>query len=147
VPLAVDVGDEPQLAEALRAVRESMPSLKGVFHAAMVLDDALVSELTPERMEKVLAPKAWGAWNLHRLTRNDPLQRFVMFSSATTAFGNSGQANYVASCLFLEQLARSRRNLGLPALAVGWGPIEDVGYVAAGLECCVARAVVLSDVA
>ena len=127
--LSVDVADEQQLRTALETVRRTMPPLKGVFHAAMVLDDVIALQLTPERMEKVLAPKAWGGWNLHALTREDPLDYFVLFSSATTIFGNPSQANYVAACTFLDQFAQYRRAIGLPALSVAWGAIADVGYL------------------
>jgi phthiocerol/phenolphthiocerol synthesis type-I polyketide synthase C len=127
--MSVDVADEAQLSTALSTIRETLPPLEGVFHAAMVLDDAMVLQLSPNRMETVLAPKAWGAWNLHKLTRDDPLKHFVMFSSATTVFGNPGQANYVAACTFLDQLAHHRRATGRPALSIGWGAIADVGYL------------------
>lgn len=129
VAMAVDVADENQLAAALATVRQTLPPLKGLFHAAMVLDDAMAMELNPDRMERVLAPKAWGALNLHRLTLNDPVEQFVLFSSATTVFGNPSQANYVAACTFLDQLAELRKSIGKPALSVAWGAIADVGYL------------------
>lgn len=128
--LAADVSDEEQLGRALEQIRQTGIPLKGVFHAAMVLDDANVLQLSAERMERVFAPKAWGAWNLHCLTRQDPLQHFVLFSSATTLFGNPGQANYVAASTFLDQLARHRRAQGMTALSVAWGAVGDVGYLA-----------------
>ena len=127
--LSVDVSDEQQLSAALETIRRTLPPLTGVYHAAMVLDDAIAVQLTPERMEKVLAPKAWGAWNLHKLTLNDPVEQFVLYSSATTVFGNPSQANYVAACTFLDQLAQHRHSLGRPALSVAWGAIADVGYL------------------
>ena len=129
VAMSVDVTNEEQLADALATIRGTLPPLKGVFHAAMVLDDAMALQLTPERMETVLAPKAWGAWNLHRMTLDDPLDHFVLFSSATTIFGNPSQANYVAACTFLDQLAQQRHAAGQPALSVAWGAISDVGYL------------------
>jgi len=107
-----------------------MPPLKGVVHAAMVLDDGLIANLDRERVNAVLQPKVDGAANLDRLTRGANLDYFVLFSSATTLVGNPGQASYVAANAYLESLARTRRALGLPALAVAWGAIEDVGYLA-----------------
>jgi acyl carrier protein len=86
--------------------------------------------LDEERLNKVLAPKVTGAENLDRFTRHLALDYFVLFSSATTAIGNPGQGNYVAANGFLEGLARQRRAAGLPALAVAWGGIEDVGLLA-----------------
>ena len=125
-----DVSDAEALAAALDTLRRTMPPLRGVYHAAMVLDDALMVQLDAERVRAVFAPKIDGAWNLHRLTRDDRLDEFVLFSSATTDVGNPGQANYVAACAFLDQLAAHRRNLGLPAVSVAWGPVDDVGYLA-----------------
>lgn len=123
-----DVADRGQLAALLENIQQTMPPLRGVIHAAMVLDDGLARDLTPERMRKVLAPKVMGAWRLHQLTSG--LDFFVLFSSATTVVGNPGQANYVAANFFLESLARLRRASGLPALALAWAAIDDVGYLA-----------------
>ncbi len=108
----------------------TMPPLAGVMHAAMTLDDAVAANLDEARLLKVLKPKIAGAENLDRLTRALPLDYFVLFSSATTVIGNPGQGAYVAANGFLEGLARERRSAGLPALAVGWGAIADVGVVA-----------------
>jgi phthiocerol/phenolphthiocerol synthesis type-I polyketide synthase C len=111
-------------------IGRTMPPLAGVFHAAAVLDDALIANLDAGRLQRVLAPKVAGAEILDRLTRNLSLDYFVLFSSATTVIGNPGQGNYVAANGFLEGLARQRRAAGLPALAVAWGGIEDVGLLA-----------------
>jgi acyl transferase domain-containing protein/NADPH:quinone reductase-like Zn-dependent oxidoreductase/NAD(P)-dependent dehydrogenase (short-subunit alcohol dehydrogenase family)/acyl carrier protein len=125
-----DVTDEAALQRILDRMKAEMPPLCGVMHAAMVLDDGLLSNLDRERFVKVLQPKVAGANNLHGLTQGMPLDYFVLFSSVTTIFGNPGQANYVAANGYLEGLARHRRRKGLPALAVGFGPIADVGVVA-----------------
>src|SRR4029077_21215079 len=77
----------------------------------------------------VLRPKIAGAWNLHRHSLGRKLDFFIMYSSATTLFGNEGQANYVAANLYLEALAAHPRGLGLPALAVAWGAIREVGHL------------------
>ena len=127
---AVDVSDRAALAAALDRARASGRRIGGVIHAAMVLDDVAIRSLTPERFAKVLRPKLLGAWHLHELTREDPLDLFVLYSSATTVIGNPGQANYVAANGFLEALAWHRKQLGLPALAVAWGAIADVGALA-----------------
>src|SRR5438105_10112462 len=97
----------------------------------MVLDDAPIQELTRDRFERVLAPKVAGAWNLHEQTRNDPIDYFVLYSSVSAVVGNPGQANYVAANTYLDLLAHHRRSQGLPALAVDWGVVRDVGVVAA----------------
>jgi acyl transferase domain-containing protein/NADPH:quinone reductase-like Zn-dependent oxidoreductase/acyl carrier protein/short-subunit dehydrogenase len=127
---ACDVADFAALGGLFEDVARTMPPLKGVVHAAMVLDDGLISNLDRERVNAVLQPKVDGAANLDRLTRGANLDYFVLFSSATTFVGNPGQASYVAANSYLEGLARARRGLGLPALAVAWGAIEDVGYLA-----------------
>ena len=125
-----DVGDPEALTRVLAKAAAAMPPIVGVFHAAMVLDDALIDDLDEIRFRKVLEPKIKGVDNLDRLTRSLPLTTFVLYSSVTTLFGNPGQGAYVAANAYLEGVARRRRAKGLPALAVGWGPISDVGVVA-----------------
>lgn len=126
---ACDVTDSAQLAAVLAEVRRDLPPLRGVLHAAMVLDDALIRNLDGERFRLALAPKVEGAWNLHQLTLDLALDFFILYSSATTFIGNPGQANYVAGNLFLESLAALRRADGLAATSVCWGGIDDVGYL------------------
>ncbi len=127
---ACDVTDRLALAKLLEAVSAMMPPLRGVVHAASVIEDGLAANLSTEQIRRVLAPKILGASHLDRLTRGKPLDFFVLYSSATTLFGNPGQASYVAANCFLEGLARSRRAEGLPATCIAWGPIGDVGYLA-----------------
>ena len=126
----LDVANSAAVEKLIQKIGRTLPPLAGVFHAAMVLDDALIANLDAERLKKVLAPKVTGAENLDRLTRDLPLDFFVLFSSATTAIGNPGQGSYVAANGFLEGLARQRRAAGRPALAVAFGGIEDVGLLA-----------------
>ena len=104
--------------------------LAGVIHGAMVLQDGLISAIEPETLEAVIAPKVIGAGHLDAATRGRKLDYFVLFSSATTFIGNPGQGSYVAANGFMEGVARQRRRLGLPALAVAWGAIGDVGVLA-----------------
>jgi acyl transferase domain-containing protein/acyl carrier protein/phospholipid N-methyltransferase len=104
--------------------------LRGLFHLAMVIDDALLASLTPERMRAVLGPKAHGAWLLHEATRQMKLDCFVMFSSVSSILGNPAQGNYSAANAFLDSLAHHRQALGLPALTVNWGVLGGEGYVA-----------------
>src|SRR5258706_14135901 len=95
--------------------------------AEIVLDDAIVANLNDDRFLPVLAPKVQGAENLDAVTRNLALDYFVFFSSITTIAGHHGQGNYVAANAYMEGLARNRRLSGLPALAIAWGIISDVG--------------------
>jgi len=126
---ACDVAEPVQLQRTLRSVRGSMGPIRGVVHAAMVLDDAFLRDLDAVRFAAVIRPKVAGALALDRLTRSDPIELFVVFSSVTTAIGTPGQANYVAANRALEALAGRRHAAGLPALAVQWGPIADAGYL------------------
>jgi phthiocerol/phenolphthiocerol synthesis type-I polyketide synthase C len=127
---AADVSDDHALAETLTAVRTDQAPLGGVVHAAVAMDDALLGQLDADRFARALAPKLAGAEALDRLTRDDPVDLFLLFSSVTTAFGNPGQGNYVAANSAIEAVAERRRAVGLPALAVQWGPIGDAGYLA-----------------
>jgi acyl transferase domain-containing protein/NADPH:quinone reductase-like Zn-dependent oxidoreductase/acyl carrier protein len=131
---AVDVANPQALQKVLTDIRRALPPLRGVMHAAMVLDDGRLQQLDAERLHKVLAPKVAGAWNLHRLTADDPLDFLVLFSSVAAVFGNWGQGNYAAANSFLDTLARHRRALGRPALSVSWTAVADVGYVARHAE-------------
>jgi acyl carrier protein len=123
------VSDGAALGKLLTKLRRVHP-IKGIVHAAMVLDDALMAGLDPERIAAVLRPKADGAAHLDRLTRADKLDYFLMYSSVTTLFGNPGQAAYVAANANLEGLAQQRLAEGRPALAVRWGAIGDTGVLA-----------------
>ncbi|MDB5502867.1 MAG: eryA [Tardiphaga sp.] len=128
--VAADVADEAGMTALFADIAASRPPLKGIVHAAMVLDDGAIPQQTTSRMRAVMGPKVSGAWNLHHLTVEMPLDFFVLFSSVTSLVGNPGQANYVAANSFLDALAHHRHGLGLPALAINWGAIGEVGYVA-----------------
>ncbi len=138
---ACDVADKAALAGVLDAIRAGMPPLGGVVHAAVAMDDALLPDLTRERFARALRPKLGGADLLDRLTRDDPVEMFVLYSSVTTPMGNPGQANYVAANTAMESVALRRAAAGLPALAVQWGPVGDTGYLArqAGVGAMLAK--------
>lgn len=128
--VACDITDAQQLARVFARIAAGPHPLRGLVHAATVIEDSLVRNLDAEQLRRVLEPKAKGAEHLHALTRDLALDFFVMFSSATTLFGNPGQASYVAANHWLEALARYRRSQGLAATAVLWGAIDDVGFLA-----------------
>lgn len=109
--VSCDVADR----DAVAGLVASQPDLTAVFHAAGVLDDAVITGLTPERVDKVLRAKVDGAWNLHELTRHLDVSAFVLFSSMAGIVGAPGQANYAAANAFLDGLAAYRRSRGLAA--------------------------------
>ncbi|WBB80647.1 SDR family NAD(P)-dependent oxidoreductase [Micromonospora sp. WMMD882] len=126
-----DVSRADDVRRILTEIDTTMPPLRGVFHAAGVLDDGVLHQQSWERFERVFAPKVSGAWHLHRLTRDLPLDHFVLFSSIASLLGAPGQGNYAAANAFLDGLAHHRRALGLPALSVNWGAWGDSGMAAA----------------
>ncbi|MDX2152759.1 MAG: SDR family NAD(P)-dependent oxidoreductase [Bryobacteraceae bacterium] len=130
-----DVADRAEVAEAVAAMaRDGRPAVRGVFHAAAVIDDAPLAAMEGERLWSVLRAKAQGAWNLHAETSGMELDHFVLFSSVSATVGNPGQANYAAANAMLEGLARCRRESGLAGTAVGWSFVRDTGFAAGRAE-------------
>src|SRR5437762_5499904 len=125
-----DISEEQEVADLLTTMQTSLPPLRGLIHAAAVLDDGVLLRQDALRFRKVMAPKINGAWNLHVLTAHLELDFFVLFSSAATLLGLPGQSNYVAANEFLDVLAHYRRRLGLSALSINWGTWSEVGMAA-----------------
>jgi phthiocerol/phenolphthiocerol synthesis type-I polyketide synthase C len=125
-----DVADAGQMGRVLGEIDRELPPLRGIIHAAGVLDDGVLRQQTTERFRAVARPKVHGAWNLHRLTEGRPLDFFVCFSSAASVLGSPGQGNYAAANAFLDGLAQYRRAKGLPGLSINWGPWAEVGMAA-----------------
>jgi len=126
-----DVSEADDTSRVLAEIGRLMPPLRGIVHAAGVLDDGVLLQQNLERFARVLAPKIVGTWNLHVLTQDTPLDFFVLFSSVASLLGSSGQANYAAANAFLDAMAHHRRAQGQRALSVNWGPWGDVGMAGA----------------
>ena len=124
--VAADISDADDVARVLAKA----PRLRGVVHAAGVLDDGMLMQQTADRFRKVAGPKVDGAWRLHTQTQGTPLDFFVMFSSVASVMGSPGQSNYACANAFMDGLAHYRRRQGLPATAINWGPWADVGMAA-----------------
>jgi polyketide synthase 12 len=126
---ACDVSDRSQLRSLLASVPAERP-LRGVVHAAVVLDDGVIGSLTAERLDQALAGKADAAWHLHELTEHLDLSAFVLFSSLAGIFGGPGQGSYAAGNAFLDALAAHRRARGAVATSIAWGLWEEISGVA-----------------
>lgn len=128
--LAMDVGERDSVATGMRLIAGLEQPLRGVIHAAGVLDDAPVYLLTPEQLERVMKPKALGAWNLHQATLGLPLDCFVVISSIAALLGSPGQGAYVAANSFLDALVQHRRRQGLAGIGINLGALAEVGMAA-----------------
>ena len=125
-----DVSQTEDVKRVLDWIKTEMPPLRGIIHSAGILDDGILLQQHWQRFIDVMAPKVNGAWNLHRLTRGLPLDFLVLYSSAASVFGSAGQANHSAANMYMDVLARSRQQLGLPALTINWGGWSEVGIAA-----------------
>ena len=134
--LPADVADGAAVAQLLQTIATTCPPLRGIIHAAGVLDDGVLTQQQWARFELVMAPKVQGSWHLHQLTQGLPLDFFVCFSSAAAIFGSPGQGNYAAANAFMDALCHYRRQQGLPALSINWGAwagVDGRGGMAARL--------------
>ncbi|XP_038163831.1 highly reducing polyketide synthase cm3B-like [Cyprinodon tularosa] len=121
-----DVSVSMQVVDAISKIGKRFPSnpIKGVFHSAAVLHDALIESLDESLFRKVLKPKVCGALNLHFATFHNKLDFFVCYSSISSFIGNASQCNYAAANSFLDTFCHYRRNLGLAGQSINWGPLN-----------------------
>ena len=122
-----DIGDDAQAEQLLKRIRTELRPLGGVAHLAGVLDDAMLSQQSVERFRTTLAPKAFGACHLDRLTADDDLDFFIVYSSVSSLLGPPGQANYATANALLDGLVANRQARGRPATGVNFGPWADGG--------------------
>ncbi|MBE9033669.1 type I polyketide synthase [aff. Roholtiella sp. LEGE 12411] len=125
--LCADISSEQDVVKILEQVQTSLPPLLGVIHAAGVLDDGMIQQMSWERFTQVMAPKVKGAWYLHKLTQQRSLDFFVCFSSMASLLGSPSQGNYAAANAFMDGLADYRRRMGLPGLSINWGAWSQTG--------------------
>lgn len=122
-----DISQHDQVVKVLAEIKESQLTLKGIIHAAGVLDDGVLSRLSWEGFENVMGPKVEGAWNLHVLTKDVPLDFFILFSSISSLIGSPGQSNYAAANAFMDALAHYRCSIGLVGMSINWSAWADAG--------------------
>ncbi|MDC0749537.1 type I polyketide synthase [Polyangium mundeleinium] len=128
--VAADVTREDQVDAMLADIKKHMPPLRGIVHAAGLLDDRTLLEMDEERFTRVMAPKVRGAFHLHARTLDQKLDFFVLYSSSASLLGAPGQGNYAAANAFLDALSHARRRTGRPATSIHWGPFAEVGLAA-----------------
>ncbi|MCM2373287.1 type I polyketide synthase [Aporhodopirellula aestuarii] len=126
----VQLDDAVSVASVLDRLRNRSGAITGIYHLAGVLDDAVMEQQTVESINRVLDAKVAGAWNLHLASQPDPIRDFVLYSSFSAWLGSPGQANHAIANAFLDSLAVHRRQTGLPALSIGWGPWGRIGAAA-----------------
>ncbi|HSD41781.1 MAG TPA: SDR family NAD(P)-dependent oxidoreductase [Burkholderiales bacterium] len=124
--VAADIGREADMGRLIDGM-SGLPPLRGVIHAAGVLDNAVVGQMDWERFERVALPKVAGAWLIHRHTLGLELDFFVLHSTVLSLIGSAGQSNYTAANAFLDGLAGHRRALGLPATVINWTAWAEAG--------------------
>jgi acyl transferase domain-containing protein/NADPH:quinone reductase-like Zn-dependent oxidoreductase/SAM-dependent methyltransferase/acyl carrier protein len=128
--MRTDVGIRAEVDQLFEAVRADLPPVRGIVHAAGVLDDGAIIQQSFARMWEVLRPKMLGAWNLHAASLRMPLDFFICYSSASAVLGMPGQASHAAANSYLDTLMHHRRALGLVGLSINWGPWSEIGAAA-----------------
>lgn len=125
-----DISCSEEVERLLQTIEQKAPPLRGIVHAAGVLDDGLLQQIDWTRLERVLAAKAHGAWLLHQQTEQQALDFFVLFSSMASLIAGIGQGSYAAANAYLDSLAHYRRQKGMAALSINWGPWSETGMAA-----------------
>ncbi|GBP45810.1 Fatty acid synthase [Eumeta japonica] len=118
--------------EDLLKLAKSVGHVQAIFNLAVILKDCIFQNQTVETFKTSFGPKAVATMHLDRISRKmcPGLKDFVVFSSVSCGRGNAGQTNYGMSNSVMERICEKRKKQGLPALAVQWGAVGDVGLVA-----------------
>ncbi|MDR6499786.1 amino acid adenylation domain-containing protein [Burkholderia ambifaria] len=135
----LDIADPVAVADFFAALRRDGVPLRGIVHAAGIVGYKPIMQVEREELDAVLQPKVAGAWLLHQQSEHFPLDFFILFSSIASAWGSREQAHYSAANRFLDALAHHRRNQGLPALSVNWGPWAQGGMTFPEAEALLRR--------
>ncbi|MFI0742676.1 SDR family NAD(P)-dependent oxidoreductase [Streptomyces sp. NPDC021100] len=122
-----DIADPATADNLVLAATATGHRLRGVLHAAAVIDDATLTNITPDLIDRVWRPKTLGTWRLHQATEDHEVDWWVLYSSAASTLGNGGQAAYSSANAWMEEFTTWRRHQGLPASCVSWGPWAEVG--------------------
>ncbi|MCJ1393661.1 hypothetical protein MMC18_006537 [Xylographa bjoerkii] len=125
-----DISEVEQFDDLLARSAETMPPIRGVVQAAMIIKNSFFQTMLLSDYTASLAPKVRGTWNLHNRLSKSTLDFFILLSSAVGTIGNPSQAAYAAASTFQDAFAAYRSNLGLPGISLDLGMIDDVGYVA-----------------
>ncbi|WP_246398793.1 sulfolipid-1 biosynthesis phthioceranic/hydroxyphthioceranic acid synthase [Mycobacterium vicinigordonae] len=128
--VVVQCGDIAQIETAHQLVATATATglpLRGVLHGAAVVEDAVLTNITDELIERDWAPKVYGAWNLHKASASAELDWFCSFSSAAALLGSPGQGAYAAANSWLDAFTHWRRSQGLPATSIAWGAWGEIG--------------------
>jgi len=134
-----DIAREEDVRGILQRIETTLPALKGIVHAAGILDDGIIRDQTWARFAKVMAPKVAGAWHLQRQSRDLQLDFLILFSSTASGLGSAGQSNYAAGNAFLDALSHDLRHTGCRATTINWGPWDGIGMAAAHTGAGAAR--------
>jgi hybrid polyketide synthase/nonribosomal peptide synthetase FtdB len=119
----LDVCDKEKLSNFFERFNcKGYPAIRGIFYCAGIVRDAIIPNLSTEEFDAVFDAKTIGALALHELTADFPLDHFVLFSSVAAQVTTSGQSSYAAGNAFLDALCQLRKQQGLPALSINWGP-------------------------
>jgi acyl transferase domain-containing protein/NAD(P)-dependent dehydrogenase (short-subunit alcohol dehydrogenase family)/acyl carrier protein len=133
----IDIANTTQVSALFLNEMSTMPKLKGIIHTAGILDDKPLREVDAESLKKVMSPKVMGAWNLYQNLTNEnksSLDFFVLFSSIASMIGAAGQSSYVAANVWLDNFAFYCQQKGVPATAISWGALGEVGMAAISPE-------------